>query len=250
MSLFSRLGVGSGLNRFYEPRLVFFTAREIIFCDWSLNCLHLRRGSFCLTYRGSFIIRCLLNICRFLAGHAVFSGCNNSLSCSSLIDNRDISCLRGLRLTRNSTDWCWDFLWSGLLLAFVAAIEISARFLLSWYRSLRSSLYGFLHSRRVFGWTLLRVWIRAINFFVETDDVAHAFFQHRLLYAITTHCNKLVWPKFLQVTYFTSSHYDWASNDERVVLQKFKFFQAQTCENLAVVRKYLDSVRVWSHWTC
>lgn len=249
MSLFSWLRVRSRLNRFDESRLVFFTARKIIFCDRSLNCLYLRWSSFCLAHNGSFIVWNFSYVCRFGTRHAVFSRRNNCLSCSSLVYHWYICSLCGLWLTRNSAYWCWHFFWGGLLLAFVATIEVSARFLFSRNCCLSRSFDCFLDSRRVFRRRLLRVWIWAANFFIETDDVAHALFKHGLLDAITTHCYKFIWPKLLKVTYFTSRHNNWACNDKCVILQKFKFFQAQTGENLAVVWQYLNCVWIGPHWT-
>lgn len=99
----------------------------------------------------------------------------------------------------------------------------------------------------MFGRTLLRVRIRAADFFVEADDVAHALFEHWLLDPVAAHGNELIRPEFLEVAYFAGGHDDRAGYDQRVVLQKFKFFEAKTRENVAVVGENLHCVSVGPH---
>ena len=176
MRFLGGLRVSPRLDWLDEARLVFFTAWKIIFSDRSLDSLSLRCVSFCLTYRSRFIIRSLLNIGLFGARHAIFCWCNNCLGRFSLVDYSDIRCLRSLRLTSHSTNWSWHLFRSRLFLALVTAIEVTARFLFCWNCSLGCPFDCFLDSWRMFGRALLRVRVGATYFFIETDDMAHAFF--------------------------------------------------------------------------
>ena len=48
----------------------------------------------------------------------------------------------------------------------------------------------------------------------------------------------------MQMTNFTSGHNYSGSESKLIVAEEFKFFETKTCEDLAIVLKYLYSVEI------
>ena len=48
----------------------------------------------------------------------------------------------------------------------------------------------------------------------------------------------------MQMTNFTSGHNYSGSDSKLIVAEEFKFFETETCEDLAIVLKYLYSVEI------